>query len=232
MRGPTAWSALVLGVFVGALLGPVVYSQSLEPIPGPVVRATLSWDLGCEYNQFGTPNPQAHGTELWGAWSREGFNAGPTWSNLLSGASTERFRIADIPGQQASVTVLLPAGMLYVTVYAYIDQVQDSTTNVCYDVLGTPVTNVTHYPTFRSRSNPANILALATPAPLMNLNLLSADVLEQPTNLVQTIEIDLTGSNEKYFTAVLVPKPPVPSFQTMSENLGFDSFASNPPFTP
>ena len=164
-------------------------------------KLLLSWDPGCEFNQFGQPNPGAHGTELWGAWSLDGFKSGPSWSNLLSGASTERFRIADIPSPGESIWMSMHPGTIFVTVYAYFDSTPYTTTNFCYDQYGEPVTNINAYPSYRTRSEPANILQIDVPSPKSNVRLLSTETVSDPaTNLVQLFEVDITGTSEKYFT--------------------------------
>lgn len=175
-------------------------------------HVTLSWDPGCEFNILGRTNPPGHGTELWAAWVPEGFNVGPTWSNLLAGVATNRFRMAEIPGTNNTVQVALHPGTYFLTVYSYIDQEPHSTTNVCYDEFGQPSTNITEFPPFRSRSEPANVLRLDVPSPVRNVALLSTTNLAGPLTLTETFEVDITGSAEKYFTLTLVPMrlPPPP----------------------
>jgi hypothetical protein len=186
----------------------------------PGAHIKLSWDLGSEYNQFGLPVPETTGTELWGAWYKDGFKAGPSWDDLETGAATNRFLMATVLGDATNCWVSLPPGEYFLAVYAYIYHPTNIVTYTNYDSTGTPIIVVNTNKAFNLRSTPSNILELKVPGARHNVELLSSSGVS--TNLVyeDSFEVDVTGTQEKLFTLrldftkpVIVPlsqPPPLP----------------------
>ena len=209
--------AIFYGCRADAAESPWDYDWSTNS-PGAHIK--LSWDLGSGYNQFGMPTPAPTGTELWGAWYKEGFERGPTWEDLETGVATNRFRMTTVYGATTNCWVSLPPGTYFLAVYAYVYHPTNIVTYTNYDNTGTPVVVVSTNKAFNLRSEPSNILELKVPKIRQNIKLLSSEGVS--TNFVyeDSFEVDVTGTQEKLFTLrldftkpVIVPvtqPPPLP----------------------
>lgn len=211
----TLWALLLITCCnTKAAESPFDYDWSTN---SPGAHCKLSWDFGSQYNQFGMPTPPPTGTELWGSFYRDGFLRGPSWEDLESGDATNRFRMARVYGSETNCWVSLPPGTWYLAVYAFIYHPTNIVTYTNYDNTGTPVVVVSTNKAFNMRSEPSNILELKVPKVRQNIQLLSSEGMT--TNLVveDSIEVDVTGTQEKYFTLKLdfqkpvivpIPEPP------------------------
>lgn len=62
--------------------------------------------------------------------------------------------------------------------------------------------------TTRIRSEPSPAYLISVPKPVGNIHLLSSDPITGPKSTNVTYEIDMTGSEERFFTLTLVPTKP------------------------
>ena len=176
----------------------------------PGVHIKFAWDPGSPFDRFGNPTIAADGTEMWGAFYAEGHERNVSWDDLLTGDETNRFRMVDVPGETTNCWASFPPGHYFLAVYAYCENPGYTNVWTNYNSSGEATITTNAHEGFRIRSERSNILELKIPAAVANLHLLSTETISGPATIEETVQVDLTGTDTKFFRMTLVATPPPP----------------------